>query len=127
MVNIDKVQEAFTYWRENKAHNNVKIPLYLRDMVRSLLPNYTKSDIRKILHLSGAQLYVMQQEQQSGNNILNNKIAATTDDGFIKVLPVINTSTTYCEVVLQKQNSTVVFKIPIDYLYAVIPAFKELL
>jgi len=55
MENIDRVKQAFTEWREQRP-GKCPIPDYLWDMVESLLNEYPRTMITKMLGISSSQL-----------------------------------------------------------------------
>ena len=52
---IDEVKQAFTQWREQRP-KRCPIPDYLWDMVKTLLDEYPRSMITRVLGISSSQL-----------------------------------------------------------------------
>ena len=87
-LTLASVEEAFQQWRDERYSRAEPIPESLWSMALGLYPQYKRSRICHLLHLSGAQ-FKRRLEDDSDTRIKNGFVLASRDD--VKVTPVAST------------------------------------
>lgn len=87
-LTLATVEEAFQQWRDKRYSRAEPIPEALWSMVLRLYPQYKRSRICHLLHLSGAQ-FKRRLENGGDTRVNSGFILASRDD--VKVTPVAST------------------------------------
>ena len=87
-LTLASVEEAFQQWRAGRYSRTEPIPESLWSMALGLYPQYKRSRICHLLHLSGAQ-FKRRLEDSGGTRVNSDFVLASRDD--VKVTPVVGT------------------------------------
>ena len=87
-LTLATVEEAFKQWRDKRYSRAERIPEALWSMALRLYPQYKRSRIRQLLHLSGAQ-FKRRLENGGDTRVNSGFVLASRDD--VKVTPVAST------------------------------------
>ncbi len=124
MIPLESVNIAFDIWRAAKTNTNTPVPAELWDMVRQILPVHKKSEICKVLRISGNQIkqhcaatpISKVQELQPLQSIGND---------FIEAIPASNAGMS--ELTLKGNSKSLHLYLPTTALREVLPMLGELL
>jgi hypothetical protein len=70
-LDLADVQKQIYNWRINKSHNNIAIPIEIKQAISSLIGQYSGNTIRKTLGLSGDQYKKLKKNNISNDNYKN--------------------------------------------------------
>ena len=87
-LTLASVEEAFQQWRDERYSRAEQIPEALWSMALGLYPQYKRSKICHVLHLSGAQ-FKRRLEDGDDTRVNSGFVLASRDD--VKVTPVSRT------------------------------------
>lgn len=129
MVTLESTKAAFSKWRATRSNSSSPIPEKLWDMIRQLLQTHKRSEICKILHISGGQIKKHCDIVTPAKNLVDNKKAKAqvSTNNFVAAIPApITAEKSTSELIFKCGAKSLQLNLPTSALCDVLPIFGEL-